>query len=118
MNTLQIGLIQGNLRCFGTNCNMSRNTRFFVLFLFAEIFICAIFHAFSISVLKLLFFCLNTKKIVFPDQHFFKLTATLLTLQAGQGCCESAQVVVRQNGFSGSSLGVEMVTWKNRKSKE
>ena len=32
MNTLQIGLIQGNLRCFGTNCNMSRNTRFLCYF--------------------------------------------------------------------------------------
>ena len=49
MNTLQLGLIQGNIRCFGANCNMSRNTHFFVLFLFAKIFICAIFHAFSIS---------------------------------------------------------------------
>ena len=28
MNTLQLGLIQGNLRCFGANCNMSRTTRF------------------------------------------------------------------------------------------
>ena len=32
MNTLQIGLIQGNLRCFGTNCNMSRNTRLLCYF--------------------------------------------------------------------------------------
>ena len=32
MNTLQLGLIQGNLRCFGTNCNMSRNTRLFCNF--------------------------------------------------------------------------------------
>ena len=48
MNTLQLGLIQGNLRCFGANCNISRNT-LFVLFLFVKIFICAIVHAFSIS---------------------------------------------------------------------
>ena len=32
MNTLQLGLIQGNLRCFGANCNMSRNTRFLCYF--------------------------------------------------------------------------------------
>ena len=48
MNTLQLGLIQGNIRCFGANCNMSRNTRF-LCFFFAKIFIRAIFHAFSIS---------------------------------------------------------------------
>ena len=28
MNTLQLGLIQGNLRCFGANGNMSRDKRF------------------------------------------------------------------------------------------
>ena len=32
MNTLQLGLIQGNLRCFGANCNMSWNTRFWCYF--------------------------------------------------------------------------------------
>ena len=32
MNTLQLGLIQGNIRCFGANCNMSRNTRFLCYF--------------------------------------------------------------------------------------
>ena len=32
MNTLQLGLIQGNLRCFGANCNMSQNTRFLCYF--------------------------------------------------------------------------------------
>ena len=32
MNTLQLGLIHGNLRCFGANCNMSRITRFLCYF--------------------------------------------------------------------------------------
>ena len=36
MNTLQLGLIQGNLRCFGANCNMSRNTRFLCYFFLLE----------------------------------------------------------------------------------
>ena len=41
-------LIQGNLRCFGANCYMLRNTHFVCYFL-VKIFICAILHAFSIS---------------------------------------------------------------------
>ena len=41
--------MQGNLRCFGTKCNMSQYTRFFVLFFGTKIFTCAIFYAFSIS---------------------------------------------------------------------
>ena len=32
MNTLELGLIQGNLRFFGANFNMSRNTRFLCYF--------------------------------------------------------------------------------------
>ena len=41
----QLGLIQGNSRCFGTNCKMSRNMHFLLLLL-AKISICAIFYAF------------------------------------------------------------------------
>ena len=48
INTLLLGLFQGNLRKFGANWNMSRNTRFLCYF-FAKIFIRAILYAFSIS---------------------------------------------------------------------
>ena len=52
MNTLQLGLIQGNIRCFGANCNMSRNTRFFVLFFllkYASVLFFTLFPSLSAS---------------------------------------------------------------------
>ena len=111
---------------FGDLIQLSIGKVIFTFITHYKIYIIAWNHKFQLKtfnpyyclISKLLFFCLNITKIVFPDQYFFKLTATLLTWQAGQGCCGSAQVVGRQNGFSGSSLGVEMVTWKKRKSKE
>ena len=40
---------QDNLRCFGVNYDMSRITRFFVLFLKSKTCVCAILLRFSIS---------------------------------------------------------------------
>ena len=49
MIILELGLFQGNLRCFAVNWNMSQNMRFCAIF-GAKIFIRAILYIFSISV--------------------------------------------------------------------